>query len=273
MRMIRFLSGPPDNRPMIGRIRPDGLVEVLAGSVFAPPTPTGETLPRGAISAFLPPVDPPNIFALGKNYADHAREFGGGIPGEPVIFLKATTTVIPHQAASVLPRAFPNEVDFGAELPVVIGKTAKEVSRAEALDCVLGYTCANDVTQRRCQKEVDTQWARAKSFDTFCPLGPVLVTDIDPADLMVRLRLNGQIMQEQSTRDLLWDIPSTIELLSRCFTLLPGTVILTGTPAGVGGARTPPIYLRPGDRVAVEIEGVGVLENPVVGPEADGCAR
>ncbi len=266
MRYVRFLARGIAPQPLLGALNDDGNIEVLRGDLFGTTTPTDQVMGLAEIDAFLPPVNPPNIFALGKNYADHAAEFDGDVPAEPVIFLKATTSVTAHRQPIVLPQDFPDEVDYEAELAVVIGRTARRVSRAEAAGCVLGVTCANDVTQRKCQKELDGQWARAKSFDTFCPLGPTLVTGLDLSDRQVQLRLNGEVMQEASTRDLLWDVPATIELLSSCFTLQPGTVILTGTPAGVGGARTPPVYLQAGDRVEVDISGVGVLENEVKGP-------
>ena len=154
-------------------------------------------------------------------------------------------------------------MDFEAELAVVIGKPARRVSEADALDCVLGYTCANDVSARDCQAG-DGQWARSKSFDTFGPLGPWIETELDPANLRIRGRLNGRTMQEANTSQMLFSVRSVISYLSRGMTLLPGTVLLTGTPAGVGFARKPPVWLKPGDSYEVEIEGIGTLRNPVV---------
>jgi len=213
------------------------------------------------------PVDPPNILAIGRNYPEHAEEMkAASAEKEPLLFLKATTSVIGPEEAIVLPRSAPEEVDYEGELAVVIGKRAKDVSEANALRYVLGYTCANDVSARDCQKRRDKQWARGKSFDTFCPLGPVLVTadSLDPAALRVRTMLNGQVMQDALTSSMIFSVSVLISYLSHQFTLLPGTVVLTGTPAGVGFARSPQVFLRPGDVVSVEIDGIGALTNRVV---------
>ncbi|MFQ5412434.1 MAG: fumarylacetoacetate hydrolase family protein [Phycisphaerae bacterium] len=214
----------------------------------------------------LPPVDPPNIIAIGRNYSEHAREMKAeSIPDEPLIFLKATTSVIGPNDAIVLPRSAPDEVDFEAELAVIIAATAKDVCEERALEYVFGYTCANDVSARDCQKRRDRQWARGKSFDTFCPLGPVLVTkDEGPPDgREIRSILNGHVMQDGNTSDMIFSVPFLVSYLSRQFTLRPGTVILTGTPSGVGAARSPQVFLRAGDEIAVEIDGIGRLSNPV----------
>ncbi|HVP11495.1 MAG TPA: fumarylacetoacetate hydrolase family protein [Phycisphaerae bacterium] len=215
----------------------------------------------------LAPVDPPNIFAIGRNYREHAEEMKAAeTEAEPLVFLKATTSVIGPDDSIVLPRSAPDEVDFEGELAVVIGRTARDVSEDRALDYVLGYCCANDVSARDCQKRRDKQWARGKSFDTFCPLGPAIVTgdSLAVGSLRVRTTLNGRIMQEASTADMIFPVPALVSYLSRQFTLLPGTVILTGTPGGVGAARSPQVFLRPGDEVTVEVEGIGALTNHVV---------
>ncbi|MBN2560929.1 MAG: fumarylacetoacetate hydrolase family protein [Phycisphaerae bacterium] len=215
----------------------------------------------------LAPVAPPNILAIGRNYRDHAKEMKAtDAPSEPLVFLKATTAVIGPDDAVILPRSAPDEVDFEAELAVVIGKTAKNVSEASALDHVFGYTCANDVTARDCQQRRDKQWARAKSFDSFCPLGPVLVTrdDFNPDAVGVRSVLNGRVMQDGNTGDMIFSVPALVSYLSHQFTLLAGTVILTGTPSGVGVARQPQVFLRPGDEISVQIDGLGCLTNRVV---------
>ena len=217
----------------------------------------------------LAPVDPPNIFAIGLNYRGHAQEQGlTQLPDHPLIFLKATTSVTGPGAPIVLPESAPNEVDYEAELAVVIGRRCRRVGAADALAYVLGYTCANDVSARDCQKRLDKQWARAKSFDTFCPLGPVIATgdSFDPAAARIRASLNGELMQDSTTGDLIFSVPTLVSYLSHQFTLLPGTVILTGTPAGVGFTRQPPRFLRDGDSVTVEIDGIGKLTNPVVRP-------
>ncbi len=241
----------------------------LVGELFAKHTFAGEPVD---VVRLLPPLDPPNIFAVGKNYRKHAAEMSGvktdapDLPAEPLIFMKATTAVIGPDQPIVLPRSAPDEVDFEAELAVVIRTTARNVPEPRALDHVFGYTCANDVTARDCQKRRDKQWARAKSFDTFCPLGPMIVTrdEVDPAALSVRSILNGETMQDGNTADMLFSVPKLVSYFSHQFTLMPGTLILTGTPAGVGFARDPQVFLKPGDQISVEVEGIGRLTNDVI---------
>lgn len=238
----------------------------IIGEPFGSPVLSDETV---SMARRLAPVNPPNVFAIGLNYADHAREAGGRkLPAEPLVFIKASTAVTGPGDFIELPRSAPDEVDFEAELAVVMGKKARNVSPDRALDYVLGFTCANDVSARDCQVRRDKQWARAKSFDTFCPLGPEIVTpdDLKCDRLEIRSILNGRVMQQGTTADMIFPVPDLVSFLSNQFTLPPGTVILTGTPAGVGFARTPPVYLRPGDRIEVEIEGIGCLSNTVVGP-------
>jgi 2-keto-4-pentenoate hydratase/2-oxohepta-3-ene-1,7-dioic acid hydratase in catechol pathway len=187
------------------------------------------------------------------------------LEAEPLIFLKATTSIIGPEDPIVLPKAAPDEVDYEAELAVVIGVRAREVSPEDALRYVFGFTCANDVSARDCQKRRDKQWARGKSFDTFCPIGPLIVTvdELDPAALAIRARLNGAIVQDSNTSKMIFSVPQLVSYLSYQFTLLPGTLILTGTPAGVGAGRTPPVFLRAGDEISVEIEGIGSITNLV----------
>lgn len=213
----------------------------------------------------LAPVAPPNILAIGLNYRRHARESGKEIPTEPFVFVKLTTSLNNPGDPIVLPASAPDEVDYESELAIVVGKKARNVSEADALNYVLGYTCAIDVSARDCQIRRDEQWYRAKGFDTFCPLGPCLLVDpkVNPNALAIRGRLNGKIMQESNTSDQIFPVPRVISFLSHQVTLLPGTVILTGTPEGVGCARKPPVYLRPGDTFSVEIEGIGQLTCPV----------
>ena len=211
----------------------------------------------------LAPVMPPNVIAIGANYQQHIEEAGAEPPPEPLVFIKASTAVTAPDAAIVLPSVAPDEVDYEAELAIVIGRKGKHIPEAAALDYVLGYTCANDVSARDCQMRRDKQWARAKSFDSFCPLGPWIETDVDPDACDIALRLNGRVMQQSNTADMLFDCRRLISHVSDAFTLLPGTVILTGTPSGVGFARTPPVFLRAGDVVEVDIAGIGVLRNSV----------
>jgi len=224
---------------------------------------TGDTCSLKDVNQFLPPVRPPNIIALGLNYVEHAKESNMELPKAPVIFLKATSALTGHMQPIILPAEAPNEVDYEVELTIVIGKTAKNVEEDKALDYIFGYTCGHDVSARDCQLKFDQQWARGKSFDTFAPIGPVIETELDTSNLRVQLRLNGEVMQDGYTSDLIFDVPQIVSYLSRQMTLLPGTLIMTGTPSGVGFAREPQIFLRAGDKVEVEIEGIGILENPV----------
>ncbi|MGE5343140.1 MAG: fumarylacetoacetate hydrolase family protein [Candidatus Omnitrophota bacterium] len=220
------------------------------------------------IKRFLSPVVPPDIIGIGLNYQKHAAETGIKIPDIPVMFIKAHGALVGHEDPIALPKAGPFEVDCEAELAVVIGKTAKNVSRESAMDHVLGYTCANDVSARDWQtRKQKTQWTRGKSFDTFCPVGPWIVTKDeipDPHGLAIQLDINGQAIQDSNTSDMIFDIPTIVSNLSQSMTLFAGTVILTGTPHGVGYTRIPPSYLRTGDTVTVYIEKIGRLVNPVV---------
>ena len=220
-----------------------------------------------AIDKLLAPVEPPSILCVGLNYRQHAEETGARIPEYPVLFIKAVNTLTHPGDPIIIPRVAPGQVDCEGELAVVIGKPGKNIERRRALDHVLGYTCANDVSARRWQKEGGgKQWCRGKSFDTFCPLGPCLVTTDeipDPNTLRIKTTLNDQTMQDSTTADMIFDVPSLISFLSEGTTLLPGTVILTGTPQGVGFARNPPVFLKKGDRVAIEIERIGTLVNSV----------
>jgi 2-keto-4-pentenoate hydratase/2-oxohepta-3-ene-1,7-dioic acid hydratase in catechol pathway len=238
----------------------------LAGDLYTGLAETDEEL---AAAKWLAPVEPVNIFCIGLNYRAHAEETGAPLPEQPVVFMKPTTALAHPGDPILLPAACEHgpEVDYEAELAVVIGRMARDVPREHALAHVLGYTCANDVSARRWQKHGGGgQWVRGKSFDTFCPLGPVLVTadEIpDPQALEVGCTLNGQSMQQGNTSDMIFPVAELIAHLSRDTTLLPGTLILTGTPPGVGFARKPPVFLAAGDSVRVEIAGIGSLENPV----------
>jgi 2-keto-4-pentenoate hydratase/2-oxohepta-3-ene-1,7-dioic acid hydratase in catechol pathway len=225
-------------------------------------TETGETASVKDVE-FLPVVNPPNIIALGLNYREHARESNMELPCAPVVFLKATTAVTGHLHPIILPAEAPDYVDYEAEFTIIIGEKAKNVSISEAPRYIFGYTCGNDVSARDCQMKLDRQWARAKSFDTFAPIGPVLETEIDPTNLNIKSKVNGKVMQNSSTTDMIFNPAQIVSYLSRQMTLLPETVIMTGTPSGVGFARNPRVLLRQGDIVEVEIEGIGVLRNYV----------
>jgi 2-keto-4-pentenoate hydratase/2-oxohepta-3-ene-1,7-dioic acid hydratase in catechol pathway len=263
MRICRFRDR--DGRIAHGRIDGDR-VTTISGDLFGDWRADGAQHRLDEVR-LLAPVLPPNLIAVGNNYRAHVEEGKGEVPKAPLVFIKATTAVTDPGAAMPLPAMAPNEVDYEAELAVVIGRTAKDVPPEKALDFVLGYTCANDVSARDCQRG-DAQWARGKSFDGFAPLGPWIETKFDPTDARVRLRLNGATMQDASTKLMIFDVRTLISYLSRCMTLIPGTVILTGTPSGVGFARTPPVWLRAGDRVEIEIDGIGTLKHTIAAATA-----
>ncbi len=220
------------------------------------------------VKQVLAPVAPTMIWCIGLNYRRHAEETGAKIPEQPVVFAKGPNSVQHPGGLIEIPRHLASEqVDYECELAVVIGRPCKNVAPEQALDYVLGYTCANDVSARDWQiKRGGSQWSRGKTFDTFAPLGPALVTPDDipnPNALRISTRLNGEVVQDSNTSDMIFDVPHIISFLSGSTTLLPGTVILTGTPEGVGMARTPPRWLEPGDEVTIEIEGIGALTNRV----------
>jgi 2-keto-4-pentenoate hydratase/2-oxohepta-3-ene-1,7-dioic acid hydratase in catechol pathway len=216
---------------------------------------TGSRYPLADVR-LLAPVLPSKVVAVGKNYADHAREMGGEPPEDPIIFLKPSTAVAGPRDPIIYPSQLSERVDFEGELAVVIGRLCKQVPPERAGEVIFGYTCANDVTARDLQAR-DGQWARAKGFDTFCPLGPWIETDADPGDLELTTIVNGEIRQNSRTSLLLHDVTALITYVSAVMTLLPGDVLLTGTPAGVGP-------LKDGDEVSVTIERIGTLANEVV---------
>jgi 2-keto-4-pentenoate hydratase/2-oxohepta-3-ene-1,7-dioic acid hydratase in catechol pathway len=249
-----------------GREHAGGSITRLEGQLFGDLNDTGEP---ADVAQRLTPLAPCDIYCIGLNYARHAEEGGKPIPENPVVFMKSSAAVQHPNAPIVLPRKLRSDrVDYECELAVVIGWACKNVSRGAALDYVFGYTCGNDVSARDWQKEGGGgQWVRGKTFDTFAPLGPVLVTADEipnPNALRLSTTLNGEVMQDWNTSDMIFDVPRLIEFLSGSTTLLPGTVILTGTPHGVGFARKPPVYLQPGDTVTIEVERIGQLTNPVV---------
>jgi 2-keto-4-pentenoate hydratase/2-oxohepta-3-ene-1,7-dioic acid hydratase in catechol pathway len=250
VRLARFRTG---DRIATGVLQGD-FVRPLRGTFFQDPVPTGEEIPVANVR-LLAPVIPSKVVAVGKNYVEHAAEMGGDVPDEPVIFLKPATAVIgPGDPIPFPPTS--TRVDHEAELAVVVGRLARRVSAEAASSVILGFTCGNDVTARDLQQR-DGQWTRAKSFDGFCPLGPWIETELDAMDVEVACRVNGEVRQLARTSDLAFGWPALVEFISNVMTLLPGDVILTGTPAGVGP-------LQPGDTVEVEAEGIGVLENEVV---------
>jgi 2-keto-4-pentenoate hydratase/2-oxohepta-3-ene-1,7-dioic acid hydratase in catechol pathway len=245
--------------------QPDGTALELAGDIYHSPVLTGK---KADAVKLLAPIQPSSIICIGLNYRRHAQETGARIPEFPVVFFKGINTLQnPGDAIQIPTHLRSDEVDYECELAVVIGRACKNVSRENALDFVLGYTCANDVSARDWQiKRGGGQWSRGKSFDTFSPLGPVLVTPDEiphPNALKIRTVLNDQVVQDWNTNDMIFDVPTLIEFLSGSTTLPHGTVILTGTPHGVGMAQKPPRWLKPGDNVTIEIEKIGALTNPV----------
>lgn len=262
MKIIRFQDRTGDVR--YGERADEWSARLVEGNIFQTYQVTNRVV---RIEKVLAPVEPPTILCIGLNYRRHAEETGVAIPERPVLFIKAANALAHPGDPICIPKIATGQVDYECELAVVVGKSGKNVERRHALDHVLGYTCANDVSARRWQKEGGgKQWCRGKSFDTFCPLGPHLVTTDEipnPNALGINTMLNGEIMQDSNTSDMIFDVPALISFLSQGTTLLPGTVILTGTPQGVGFARTPPMFLKDGDRVTIEIDRIGALVNPV----------
>jgi 2-keto-4-pentenoate hydratase/2-oxohepta-3-ene-1,7-dioic acid hydratase in catechol pathway len=273
VRIARFAKGGEVAYGVVGEAQADGtgaarpallagglsVIAELRGHPFSPGKGgvqfTGATFPLDDVR-LLAPVLPSKVVAVGRNYADHAREMGGEPPAEPVLFLKPSTAVVGHGDPIAYPVKLTQRVDYEGELAVIIGRLCREVPAAQAAEVIFGYTCANDVTARDLQAR-DGQWTRAKGFDTFCPLGPWIETDADPADLELTTVVNGAVRQQTRTSQLLYDVPALVEYVSTVMTLLPGDVLLTGTPAGVGP-------LEDGDEVSVTIENIGSLRNTVV---------
>jgi 2-keto-4-pentenoate hydratase/2-oxohepta-3-ene-1,7-dioic acid hydratase in catechol pathway len=253
MRLVRFRHG---DRIATGAIeRGSDEIRVLQGTFFEDPLPSGRTVQLDDVH-LLAPVLPSKLVCVGRNFAAHAAEWGLDGPEEPLLFLKPSTAVIgPNDPIQLLPIS--RRIDFEGELAVVIGRLARGVKAEDASAYILGYTCGNDVTLRDLQK-TDDQWARAKGFDGSAPLGPWIETELDPNDVVVRTRLNGDVRQQASTADLVFGVATLIEYTTTFMTLLPGDVLLTGTPEGVG-------KLADGDVVEVEVEGIGVLRNGVRG--------
>jgi 2-keto-4-pentenoate hydratase/2-oxohepta-3-ene-1,7-dioic acid hydratase in catechol pathway len=275
MRLQRYRS--PDGVIAFGQLHDDGRCERLGGDPFGAEGVAGlrPTDEEAVIAQLLAPVAPRAILCIGVNYRRHAAEFGSAIPTRPVLFIKPPSAVQDPGGPIELPVALASEsVDYEGELAVVIGRRCKNVSASEALAAVLGYTCANDVSARDWQKRPELgggQWCRGKSFDTFCPLGPLLATPAaipNPNDLRLSTTVSGEPRQDASTADMIFPVAELIAFLSGSTTLEPGTVILTGTPSGVGMGSDPPRWLRPGDSVSVTIEGIGTLTNPVIAEPA-----
>ena len=283
MKLITYTTG---SEPRIGAVRGDQVIDLAAASEGKLPSdmvaflqqgepalalarellagaPGAATVPLHDVTLLAPVLKPSKVVAIGLNYMDHCRESGTEPPTTPVIFTKFSTAIIGPGATIRWDPALTSSVDYEAELAVVFGKTARRVSEDEALDYVAGYMNANDVSARELQRG-DGQWVRAKSLDTFCPLGPSLVTADevpDPQALNIKSVLNGQVMQESNTKEMIFSVRYLIAFASRAFTLLPGDILITGTPHGVGAGRTPPVFLKDGDTITIEVEGLGTLTN------------
>ncbi len=264
MKIIRFKT--QTDRILLGADFDGQTAAVIQGSLSAG---FEKTPKREQVDALLAPVVPPAILCIGLNYRLHAKETGTPLPRHPVVFMKNPSALIAYKDKIQIPRVCQQkpEVDYEAELGVVIGRAAKNVSEQTALNHVFGYVGVNDVSARRWQKHSGAgQWVRGKSFDTFCPTGPYILTVDempDPQHLSVECRLNGEIMQQSNTADMIFSVAKIIAYLSESTTLMPGTLILTGTPEGVGFIRQPPVYLKAGDLLETRIEHLGILENRV----------
>lgn len=251
MRVVRFAG---DGGPQYGIVE-GADVAVIAPHPFAAHRRTGTSVPLEGLR-LLAPVIPSKVVCVGRNYSRHAAELGNEPPDEPLLFLKPSSSVVGPGEEIRYPTDLSAEVHHEAELAVVMGGLASRATPEEAAGAIFGFTCANDVTARDLQRS-DDQWTRAKGFDTFCPLGPAIATDLDPGDLAIRCLVDGEVRQDGSTADMVFDVPTLVSYISQVMTLLPSDVVLTGTPEGVGP-------LSPGQVVRVEIEGIGALENVVV---------
>jgi 2-keto-4-pentenoate hydratase/2-oxohepta-3-ene-1,7-dioic acid hydratase in catechol pathway len=249
MKLLRFLA---DGRPRYGAVE-QRQVRELTGDPFGPIRFGPQSFLLDELT-LLPPCEPSKIVAVGVNYRAHAKEMGHRLPDEPLLFLKPPSALIGSGAAIVYPEGV-TRLDYEAELAVVIKKKAKGIRPAQARDVILGYTCCNDVTARDLQQK-DKQWTRAKSFDTFAPIGPWIVTDLDPSNVKIEAILNGETKQSSTTADLIFPVDALVSFISSVMTLLPGDVITTGTPSGVGP-------MQRGDTIEVVIEGIGRLTNTV----------
>ena len=252
MRYVRYAHG---DLQFWGMLLTDDLIQPMTAAPYLRGVPLGQPVPLKAVR-LLAPCEPSKIVAVGKNYRDHIEEFDSQVPEEPIIFIKPPTTVNNPDSPIILPPPeLSSRVDYECELAVVISRTAYRIRASEANAYILGYTCLNDVTARDIQAK-DGQWTRAKGFDGFAPIGPLVTDEVNPDNLTIRTRLNGKIRQDSSTANLIWPVGELIAFITSCMTLLPGDVVTTGTPAGVGP-------MQAGDDVIVSIEGIGALQNTV----------
>jgi 2,4-diketo-3-deoxy-L-fuconate hydrolase len=273
LKLVTYSTG--GGAPRVGQMEDGGIQPLGGGSLLEyilhgrspdrQPSEAGEALALEEASLHPPIARPGKIIAIGLNYEDHAEETGAEIPEKPVVFAKYPNTIVGPGAAIQIP-PITEQVDYEAELAVIIGDRAKNVTESEALDYVFGYTNANDVSARDLQFSEGGQWTRSKSIDTFCPIGPYVATREevpDPQDLFIRAILNGETVQDGTTSKMIFSVAELVSFLSRGMTLEPGDIIITGTPPGVGMARDPQLWMKPGDEVSIEIEGLDTLTNPV----------
>ncbi len=268
---MKFVTYSYQSRTRIGVIEGDRIYTTTTADSMQymirrgmTPSRAHDYLPLDAVK-FEVPVRPSKIIAIGRNYAEHAKETGSDVPTNPIIFAKFPSTLIAHQETITWSESITKQVDWEGELAVVIGKRARNVTEDAAMEYVFGYTIADDVSARDLQLRIDSQWTRGKSLDTFCPLGPWIVTReeiADPHKLNVKTKVNNKVRQDGNTKDFIFNIPFLISYCSRMFTLEPGDLILTGTPPGVGEGMKPPTYLKDGDTVTITIDGLGELSNP-----------
>ncbi|CAB4644039.1 unannotated protein [freshwater metagenome] len=258
MRIVRFTPGPDaelGQDPLFGVLDEDGFVTIISGDpIYSGIQKTAARIELSKVRLLAPVIPRSKVVCIGKNYADHAAEMGGKVPDEPIIFLKPNTAVIGPNDTIVWPE-MSERVDHEVELAIVIGRICKDVPKERVSDVIFGYTIANDVTARDLQKK-DGQWTRGKGFDTFCPIGPWIDTDFIPGNQKVTASVDGQVKQSAQLSDMIFDIPTIVNFVTSIMTLLPGDIILTGTPAGVG-----PLVV--GGKVSVAIEGLGELTNKV----------
>lgn len=256
MRIVRYTTGDDPSYGVIqGEPGGEWIAQVSGDPLYTPVAGTGKRVELDDVRLLAPVIPRSKIIGIGRNYAAHAAELGNEVPDRPLMFLVPNTAVVGPDDPVVIP-PMTQHVSYEGELAVIIGRMCKDVPKEKVADVIFGYTCANDVTARDLQGP-DKQWARAKGFDTFCPLGPWIETELDYSDLRIVTRLDGQVVQDGSTALMIHTIPDLIAYASAAFTLLPGDVILTGTPEGVGKVDA-------GQRVEVEIEGIGTLSNPFV---------
>ena len=251
MKYLRFLK---NGNIRYGLLEKDSIIREIIGDIFNNHKNTENIYSLSEIT-FLPPCVPTKIIAVGLNYFDHANEVQMKIPDEPLIFMKPPSTLIAHNGNIIYPK-MSKQLDYEAELAVIIKNRIKNIEPEDVFENILGYTCFNDVTARDLQKK-DEQWTRAKSFDTFAPVGPFISTELNPDNLQIKLYKNGQLMQDSSTGNMIFKVDKIVSFISKIMTLFPGDIIATGTPPGVG-------QLKAGDIVEVEIEGIGVLKNKVI---------